>query len=94
MNFRAEIRDHAYGVAFGTGSWIGIDQFGLPERNPQAKHRLDRQFFQTAVSIVGKACSQARDVVPGPYGAKDSARRRKFCDRVASIASDMEATLK
>jgi len=94
VNFKAEIRDHAYGVAFGSGSWIGIDQFGLPMRASVEKHTLDRQFFHTAMSIVEKACSQARDVVPGPYGAKDSARRRKFCDRVASIASDMEATLK
>jgi hypothetical protein len=93
LNFRAENRNHSYGVAFGAGSWVGIDQFGLVVPNSDLKDPLDRQFFHSGQAIVDKACRLARDVLPGPYGLKGSARRRKFCDRVASIATDMEANL-
>tara|TARA_R110000868_G_scaffold54164_4_gene169599 strand:+ start:2716 stop:3000 length:285 start_codon:yes stop_codon:yes gene_type:complete len=92
MNFRTEIRHDRQGVAFGSGSWVGIDHLGLLHPEFREKDTLDRQFYASAISLLNKALQSARTCEPGPYGKKNSVRRRKFCDRVASIANDLEAT--
>lgn len=91
MNFRTEMQDGRYVVAFGEGSFAAPDHLGLLDRALMAKHPLDRGFHATAVSILNNAARLARMRVDGPYGRKDSAKRRKLCDLIAASSNDLEA---
>lgn len=95
MNFRAELvrqdNGKAWVVAFGEGSWIAFDNLGLPRHQDSYKNRADRQFWFSGQTLAWKAATKARMLEAAPYGTKDSARRRKLCQRIAEIAGDLEA---
>lgn len=92
MNFRVDTCpvDGAWRLSFGEGSHLRFDQFGRIEE--VYIHRLDRQFRHTAQRIARDAAARTRAVmVPrGLFGARTSAMRRTFLERVAKVANAME----
>lgn len=92
LAFRTEIRMGRAGVAFGTGSWCALDHLGLMDPDHTEKAVSDRPIWSSARDRLKRAAGLARTIQPGAYGSKESARRRQFCDRVASIANGLEAT--
>lgn len=97
MNFRAELTEThtgtSYAVMFGEASFVAFDFYGISIADNHYTGPLDRQLSASAKSMIWKAAARARLEMPGPYGKRASARRRKFCQRIADIATELEATL-